>query len=69
MDAIGTEMRCFLVGPMPVEAFLNASLPIASIPNYKSLKRGSFKVAGQSFNKTIGAKDELGMYDPFVSVF
>lgn len=46
-------------------AFLDASLPTTSIPQYKPLKNRSFK-AGHTFNKILTAENEFGMYDPFI---
>ena len=53
-----------MVGPMPVQQFLNAFLPISRIPGYHRLPHQFKKGA---FQRTIDAMDELKMYGPFVS--
>lgn len=66
VNAIGQEMKCSVVGPMPVQDFLAHFLPTTSITGYTLLKNNSFK-AGLTFRETINANDEVDMYTPFVS--
>ena len=62
--SIGTELVSSIVGPMPVQEFLDEFLPIAHIPHYSQPCQCFWK--NQTFNKTVKAKDELKMYQPFV---
>lgn len=64
LNAIGERMIGCIVGPMPVANFLDTFLPISLIPCYQSTANGFREGA---FWTCIGAKDELGMYEPFVS--
>jgi len=57
------EMEKYLVGPMPVQQFLNAFFPVKNLPylsNIPRFKRGNY-------NTTVQAKTEINTYDPFVS--
>jgi len=66
LNAIGQEIMGSIVGPMPVDEFLDNFLPVSRIPNYSSTMT-QFK-GGESFCRTVGATAEYGMYQPFVSV-
>jgi len=62
---IGHNMKSSVVGPMPVEDFLNDFIPLSRIPDYASTAH-QFQVR-HSFNVVVDATNELGMYRPFVS--
>ena len=62
--SIGQDLGKSMVGPMPVQQFLNAFLPISRIPGYHRLPR-QFKKG--TFQRTIDTTDKLKMYGPFVS--
>jgi len=64
LNAIGEKMADCIVGPMPVTDFLDTFLPTSHIPCYQSTADGFREGA---FHTCIHAKDELGMYEPFVS--
>ena len=62
---IGHNMKSSVVGPMPVEDFLDDFIPLSRIPDYASTAH-QFQVR-HSFNVVVDATNELGMYRPFVS--
>lgn len=64
LAAIGVQMTGCVVGPMPVADFLDTFLPASLIPSYQSTAN---RFQAGAFEQCIDAKDELGMYKPFVS--
>jgi len=64
LSAIGQQMTGCIVGPMPVPDFLGTFLPTSRIPCYQPTTEGFREGA---FRMCIDAKDELGMYGPFMS--
>lgn len=66
VNKIGKGMMGSMVGPMPVEEFLERFFPTSHIPDYSSMA-STFK-EGVSFKQTMRAKNELEMYKPFVSI-
>ena len=65
LNAITEQMTSCIVGPMPVTDFLETFLPTSLILRYKPSTTGGFQAG--AFKTCVGAKDELGMYKPFVS--
>ena len=62
--SIGQDLGKSMVGPMPVQWFLDAFLPI---PHISGHRRSSRQFKKGTFQTTIDATDELKMYGPFVS--
>ncbi|KAG1878998.1 hypothetical protein F4604DRAFT_1923685 [Suillus subluteus] len=67
LNAMGYEMKDHIVGPMPVEDFLQEFLPTSQIPNYDASSFTSGFAPGL-FNSTLSAVDEQHAYQPFASV-
>ena len=63
-NAMAEEMKHFLVGPMPAQAFLNNFLPEEELP---SMAVPYFYE--NCYKSTVLASDELHAYEPFVSPF
>lgn len=63
LNAMGNEIRGHLVGPMPVEQFLEEYLPPSMIPDYQPLTSFS----NGAFESTLSAAHETKAYEPFVS--
>jgi hypothetical protein len=57
------EMKNFIVGPMPPQAFLDAFFPANKLPHLGTVS--SFE--GNLYNTTVGAQFEVQAYNPFVS--
>lgn len=63
LNAMGNEIRGYLVGPMPAEEFLEEFLSPTTIPDYQPLT--SFSEG--AFTSTVSAALETEAYNPFVS--
>ena len=63
--SIGRELAESMIGPMPVQQFLDNFLPVSRIPGY-SQPPHCFK-KHRTFQITLDATDELKMYNPFMS--
>ncbi|KAG2095105.1 uncharacterized protein F5147DRAFT_778800 [Suillus discolor] len=61
LNAMGKEMKGCLVGPMPVEQFLEEFLPPSVIPNYEPLT-----FSDGTFESTLSALHEMKAYEPFI---
>ena len=61
---MGTEMKHYVVGPMPPEAFLDAFLPTDRLPDF-----GDVPFQVNHYHETVAAKNEVGSYAPFVRQF
>jgi hypothetical protein len=64
-NAMGEEIKKYLVGPMPPEEFLDEFFPISELPNLATIPQ--FKP--KRYDQTIRAKKEKNAYRPFVSPF
>jgi hypothetical protein len=62
--AFAEEIRRYIVGPMPVDRFLDDFLPLTEVRN---TRLGSSFAAG-CYNETVGVKYEVEAYNPFVSL-
>jgi hypothetical protein len=60
--AMAAEIEKYLVGPMPVQQFLDDFFPVKELPHLPKIR---FKPG--TYNTTIIAKSEKNAYDPFVS--
>jgi hypothetical protein len=60
---MATEIKKYLIGPMPVQLFLDSFFPIGQLPSLDGLP--SFKPG--HYHDVVEAKSESGAYDPFVS--
>jgi len=60
---MAVEMEKYLVGPMPVQQFLDAFFPVKKLPHLSNIPQ--FKSG--NYNITIQAKSEINAYNPFVS--
>lgn len=67
VNAMGYEMKDYIVGPMPPKEFLQEFLPTSQIPYYDASGFTSTFTAG-TFSSTLSAADEQGAYEPFVSI-
>ncbi|KAG2088560.1 uncharacterized protein F5147DRAFT_658678 [Suillus discolor] len=63
LNAMGNEIRGHLVGPMPVEQFLEEFLPPSTIPDYQPLTSFS----DGAFESTLSAAHETKAYEPFIN--
>lgn len=61
--AMAAEIKKYLVGPMPIQQFLDSFFPISQLPSLDDLP--SF-LPGH-YDKVLKAKLECDAYDPFVS--
>ena len=59
---MGNEMMHYIVGPMPVQTFLDEFLPLSKL---RRLKKSTYKQ--NCYKTTIKAKLETHAYQPFVS--
>jgi len=57
--ALGVKMSSYFIGPMPIDAFLNAFLPLSLSQNVPSFME-------KLFDPIITLGKEIGMYNPFV---
>ncbi|KAG1726334.1 hypothetical protein EDD22DRAFT_961450 [Suillus occidentalis] len=64
VNAMGYEMKDKIVGPMPVEEFLEEFLPSSQIPDYDASSFTSAFTPGM-FNNTLSAVGEQNAYKPF----
>ena len=64
-NAMGEEIKKYLVGPMPVQQFLDDFFPISELPDLAAIPQFEPKCYG----RTIRAKKEKNAYRPFVSPF
>ena len=63
--AIAVEMEKYLVGPMPIQQFLDDFFPVKKLPHLSSSNIPWFKHG--NYNTTIQDKTEINMYNHFVS--
>ncbi|KAG2738942.1 hypothetical protein P692DRAFT_20882176, partial [Suillus brevipes Sb2] len=63
INAMGNEIRGYLVGPMPAEEFLEEFLSPTTIPDYQPLT--SFSEG--AFDSTVSAAQETSAYNPFIN--
>ena len=63
--ALGTEMKRYLVGPMPVQEFLDDFFPIGELPGLDAVPL----FTPGCYGRTVIAKKETAAYNPFVSLF
>ena len=59
------EIKSFLLGPMPAQAFLDDFFPIASLPGLSKIP----KFTRGCFKSVLSCKTEPLVYDPFVGHF
>lgn len=67
LNAMGYEMKDYVISPMPAKEFLQEFLPTSQIPHYDASSFTSAFTAG-TFSSTVSAIDEQRAYKPFVSV-
>jgi len=60
---MAVEMERYLVGPIPIQQFLDNFLPVTELPHLSDIPQ--FKHG--SYNATVKAKSEVNAYDPFMS--
>ena len=60
---MAAEMKKYLVGPMPVQQFLDYFFPVKELPHLSDVPQ--FKTS--QYNATIKAKSEVNSYNLFVS--
>jgi hypothetical protein len=61
---MAAEMKKYLVGPMPIQQFLDSFFPISQLPSLDDLP---IFIPGL-YHNVIKAKLECNAYDPFVSL-
>ena len=61
---MAADMKKYLIGPMPIEQFLDSFFPISQLPSLDNLPRF---IPGH-YHDVIKAKLECDAYDPFVSL-
>ena len=59
---MGQEMKNFLVGPMPIDKFLEEFFPISKIQNYQAPL-----FEQNCYDETVSCRTESAAYIPFVS--
>jgi hypothetical protein len=67
---MGEEMEKYLVGPMPIQQFLDHFFPLSRLPGLQKVP-GLYKVpdfAPGCYHNTVSAKKETDSYDHFVSL-
>jgi hypothetical protein len=62
---MATEMKRYLVGPMPVQEFLDDFFPIGELPGLDAVP----PFTPGCYRRTVAAKKETAAYNPFVSLF
>lgn len=63
--AMATEMKGYLVGPMPVQEFLDDFFPTGELPGLDAVP----VFTHDCYRRTVNAKKETAAYKPFVSPF
>jgi hypothetical protein len=61
--AMAAEIKKYLVGPMPIQQFLDSFFPISELPSL-----GVFDFKPGHYDSVVSAKSEGDAYDPFVSL-
>ena len=61
--AMAAEIKKYLVGPMPVQMFLDNFFPISQLPSLDKVPN----FTPGNYQDVVDAKLENGAYDPFVS--
>jgi hypothetical protein len=64
-NAMGEEIKKYLVGPMPAQQFLDDFFPISKLPDLATIPQ----FVPKCYDRTIKAKKEKNAYKPFVSPF
>ena len=62
---MGEEMEKYLVGPMPIQQFLDEYFPISKLPNLDAVPLFS----PGCYHDTVSAANETSSYKPFVSLY
>ena len=65
---MGSEIKKYLVGPMPAQQFLDDFFPVHKLSKLKVPNKVP-KFKSNCYSKTIKAKKEKNAYNPFVSLF
>jgi hypothetical protein len=62
---MGTEMKKYLVGPMPAQQFLDDFPPVSQLCDFDQVPR----FVPKCYQQTINSKKEKNAYQPFVIPF
>jgi hypothetical protein len=64
-NAMGEEIRKFIVGPMPAQQFLDDFFPLSKLPDLKAIPTFTANL----YDRTVTSRLEVSAYDHFVSPF